>query len=136
MKLQMTPVFPAGVVGAGGITVTVTNGVYTISLSSSAEPVIVAGDAVIAPLTGTLAVIRNNPVATTLLLPDVTLQQSIPLRIIDWSTNVIDHTITLTAFGAQSIMRQPTWPIASNAVQLGSLTLYPSVNLNGWYLAP
>lgn len=135
MKLQMTPGFPADVRGVGRITATTANGVVTISIGAG-EPTIVNGDATIAPLTVAIAIVRNNPAATALQLPDLALQQGVPLSIIDWSTNVVNHTITLTPFGAQTIMRQPTWPILSNAVQLGSLTLYPSTALNGWFLAP
>lgn len=132
MKLQMTPQFPASVVGIGGIVVTVANGVYTFSFAGI-EPTIVTADASIAAKTPAIAVQRNNPVVTNLLLPSVALQAGFPLHIIDWSTNVVNHQILLTPAVGQTIMAGASWSIFSGAGQLGSARLYPSTVLNGWY---
>lgn len=133
MKLQLTPVFGGLVVGTGGIVVSYTNGTYTFSLSGQA-PITVSGDAAIAALTQAVAVTRNNPVTTNLQLPDVNLQNGIPLFIFDWSTNVVNHQINLTPFAGQTIMRQLTWPIFSAGAALGWAALRPASNLSGWFL--
>lgn len=135
MKLQLTPRFPVSVVGTAPIVVTKANGIVTISFGA-AEPVVFTVDGAVVAGTGAVAITKNNPVTTNLQLPNVALQGSIPLHIIDWSTNVVNHQINLTPFGAQTIMRALTWQFFSNAAQLGSLTLYPSISLNGWFLAP
>lgn len=135
MKLQLTPRFPAQVVGVSPIVVSTANGIVTISYGA-VEPIIFNADGTIANATGAAAVVRNNPGITNLTLPDVGNQRSIPLRIVDWSTNVANHQILLIPFGAQTIKRQANYSIYSNAAELGSATLYPSLVLNGWYLAP
>lgn len=88
--------------------------------------------------TGTtlLAIQRASPVATTLQLPSVASQGGRLLRIVDWSTAVAGHTITITPAGADTIMQQPTWKLLSTAVQLSGIALLPSSDLNGWVIAP
>jgi hypothetical protein len=49
---------------------------------------------------------------------------------------VTDHAVTLTLNGPEKIMKAATCQIFSSAAQLGSLTLYPSIDLTGWYIAP
>lgn len=101
------------------------------------EPTIVASaSAPIVAGTAAVAVQRASPAATALTLPSVLAQDGIPLRIIDWSTSVTDHAITMTPDGSETIMRAATWSVFSNSAQLGSITLYPSTTLNGWYIAP
>lgn len=111
---------------------------YDTALTNSIpkEPTVVTtASAVIPAGTGAVAVQRAGPATTGLTLPSVTAQDGVPLSIVDWSTAVTDHTITLTPDGAETIMKAATWPIYSNAASLGSLTLYPSTVLNGWYIA-
>lgn len=92
---------------------------------------------VVAAGTAAIAIQRVAPTATGIQLPSVTAQDGIPLHIIDWSTGIAaDHVITITPDGAETIMQDPTWPVYSTATQLGSVTLYPSTTLNGWYIAP
>lgn len=86
--------------------------------------------------TPAVAVNRAAPAATAITLPAVANQSTLPLSIFDWSTAVTAHTITLTTAGADTIMRQSSWQILSNSTSLGSLTLYPSTTLGGWYIAP
>lgn len=133
MKLQLTPVFGGIVVGTGGISVSYANGTYTFSLEGAA-PITVAGDAAVAAETTAIAVVRNNPVLTILTLPTVASQKGKPLSIFDWSTNVVNHEIRLIPSGAELIMRQAQWSIASAGAILGSLTLMPAANLAGWYV--
>lgn len=112
---------------------------YDAALTNSLpkEPQVVSGaSATIAAGTAAVAVQRAAPATTGLTLPAVADQDGVPLRIVDWSSAVTDHTITLTPDGAETIMQAATWAIYSNAAQLGSLTLYPSTVLNGWYIAP
>lgn len=102
------------------------------------EPVSVAGGGTINITAKTSALaITGSALTTTLVnLPSVSAQGSIPLRIVDWSTSISGHTITLVANGAETIMHASTWPIYSNSVQATTITLYPSTALSGWYTAP
>lgn len=97
---------------------------------------VTGGSSIIVAGTAAVAIERNAPATTTLTLPAVADQDGVPLRIIDWSTAVVDHAITITPNGVETIMRQATWPIYSTAISLASVTLYPSTELNGWYIAP
>lgn len=155
LKLKTRTLFPALVTALSPLGI-VKNGIaYEFSLSINAlrasldpiyapieffsGPVVVTGaNAAVAARTRAVAVNRIAPSATGLTLPKVAEQNGMPLSIIDWSTSVTDHTITLTPDAANTggIMRAATWPIYSNAASLGSLTLYPSTVLNGWYIAP
>lgn len=83
-----------------------------------------------------IAVVRVAPSTTTIFLPAVLAQGGIPLRVFDWSSSVTDHVLTITPHGTETIMRQSTWPLYSNASNLASVLLTPSVTLGGWYIAP
>lgn len=91
---------------------------------------------VVNDITTLFAIQRAAPAATVLTLPSVAVRNGDPLHIVDWSTAVVNHEITLDPSGAETIMRAATWPVYSNAAQLGSVTLYPSIDLNGWVIAP
>lgn len=80
------------------------------------------------------AVQRNAPAATALVLPNLTNQFATArkLQITDFSTNVVNHTMTLTTPDGATIMAQNTFEILSNDAQLGSVTLTPSLDLNSW----
>ena len=102
-----------------------------------AEPIIITtASASVASGTAAIAIQRTAPTATDLTLPAVASRSGVPLHIVDWSSSVVDHTITLTPAGTEKIMQAATWKLFSNPASLGSLTLYPSVTLNGWYIAP
>lgn len=97
----------------------------------------VAGAAgVVGANTSLLAIQRANPAATALTLPSVTTRFGKALQLVDWSTAVANHTVTITPAGAETIMLQPSWQILSTAVQLAGVTLRPSTDLNGWVIAP
>lgn len=98
------------------------------------EPIIITVDGSIAAKTAAVSVQKTSPTTTALALPSVANQNGVPLTVFDWSTSVTGHTITLTPSGTETIMRAATWDIYSNSAQLGSLTLYPSTTLNGWYI--
>lgn len=91
---------------------------------------------VIPALTPAVAIVRAAPVTTALTLPPVASQAGVPMHIFDWSSAVTGHTITITPNGAETIMLASSWQIFSNSAQLGSMTLYPSTTLSGWYIAP
>lgn len=90
----------------------------------------------ILPATTLLAIERNGPTATALALPSVTTRENTPLQFVDWSELFGDHTITFAADGAETVMKRPTFQAVSTPDQLQGLTLYPSIDLNGWVVAP
>lgn len=90
---------------------------------------------IISPGTSLLAIQRAAPAATTITLPAIAAQGSKPIQIVDWSTAVAAHAITITP-ATGTIMRQPSWSLLSTADQLSGVTLYPSPDLNGWVIAP
>lgn len=85
-----------------------------------------------------LAVQRAAPSATALVLPTLAGQwlTGRPLKIVDWSTTVTNHMVTITAPDGATIMRQPAWTLLSTADQLAGITLHPAPELNGWIIAP
>ena len=107
----------------------------TNSIPKEPTQVTTSSDTVAAGMAA-VAINRVAPTATAITLPAVAAQDGIPLRVVDWSTSVTEHTITITPDGSETIMRAASWDIISNSVQLASLTLYPSTTLGGWYIAP
>lgn len=95
-------------------------------------------DAAGSALAGTtlLAIRRAAPAATTVQLPSIASQGGKPLKIVDWSTSVATHDITLKAAGGETVMRQTSWQLFSTADQLAGVTLHPSLDLNAWIIAP
>lgn len=100
------------------------------------EPRVVTGDFVVGAADVTIAIQKVAPAATGGTLPTVASRNGLPVSVVDWSSAVVGHTITLTPNGAETIMGQATWTLFSNAANLASLTLWPSVTLNGWYMKP
>lgn len=86
--------------------------------------------------TSLLAVQRVAPAATALTLPSVASRSGKALQIVDWSTAVAAHTLNVTPAGAETIMLKPSWQLLSTSDQLAGLTLFPSIDLNGWVIAP
>ena len=84
---------------------------------------------------GSIAIVRTAPAATTINLPTVASRNGAPLPISDWSTSVTEHTITIDPAGVETIQGLATIQIISTASQLASITLYPSTDLNGWFVA-
>lgn len=83
-----------------------------------------------------LAVQRTTPVVTALLLPAIIGRHARPLRIADWSAGVSEHAIALSTPDGSTIMRRATWVLNSTLDQLAGVTLHPSIDLNGWVIAP
>lgn len=85
-----------------------------------------------------IAVQRAAPSVTVLMLPTLLgqWQTGRALKIVDWSTDVVEHTIALTTPDGATIMQQTSWQLFSSADQLAGITLSPSPNLNGWVITP
>lgn len=84
-----------------------------------------------------LAVQRVAPAATVLTLPPLGLRNNVPLRIVDFSSSVTNHLITLNPFEiGVTIMRRTSWGLYSTEEQLAGITLHPSTDLNAWVITP
>lgn len=96
-----------------------------------------AADSILAGTT-LLAVQRDNPVTTSLILPGLGAQWATgkPVQIVDFSTNVVNHTIQITTPDGATIMQLAQWSLLSTAVQLSGIMLTPSPDLNSWVIAP
>lgn len=160
LKLRVASRIPARLLATSPILLDTTGGIYTFSLDINAvedsllplliaslaaefvlindvKQVVTASSGTIADDTTLLSVERAAPSTTALALPSVLdVIDGHRISIIDWSTSVTDHAITLTADGSETIMKAATWPIYSNAAQLGSLSIRANQALNGWYIAP
>lgn len=112
-------------------TALLTPGGYAFQSAAAANNVVNAG-------TSILAVQRAAPAATALILPNLAAQwlTGRPLKIVDWSTGVALHTISITTPDGSTIMRQASWQLLSNAVQLTGVMLHAVPDLNGWVIAP
>lgn len=104
----------------------------------SFQSVAVAGPVNILAGTTLLAVQRDNPVTTSLVLPGLGAQWATgkPVQVVDFSTNVVNHTIQITTPDGATIMQLAQWSLLSTAVQLSGITLWPSPDLNSWVIAP
>lgn len=88
--------------------------------------------------TSILAIQRDAPAATALTLPNLAAQfvTRRPLKIVDFSTNVVNHAISLATPDGATIMRSAGWEIISTPDQLAGVMLQPSPDLNAWIIAP
>jgi len=86
--------------------------------------------------TSLLAIRRVAPLTTTVTLPTLASQRAKALQVVDWSTNVANHVVTIMPSGGATIMQLAQWQFLSTAVSLGGITFYPSADLNGWVIAP
>lgn len=104
---------------------------YSFQSAPSPSNIIVAG-------TSLLAVQRAGPTATSLVLPNLAQQwtSANKLQIVDFSTGVTDHTITLTTPDGATIMQKTSWQLHSVTDQLSGVMLQPSPDLNSWVIAP
>lgn len=130
MKLQLTPQFPAGVVGANGIVVTVVNGVYTISLGAISTTVVTETGAI---STSAVEVQANAGAPITLFLPLAAAwaaaggRSGLPLSIFDISGAASAHNITIAFSGGETVDGLATLTIASD---YGGFRLRPKSG--GW----
>lgn len=90
------------------------------------------------PGTSLCAVVRAGPAATALTLPTLAGQFATgkKLQIVDFSTGVTAHTITITTPDGSTIMQQGAWALFSNDASLAGVTLTPSPDLNAWVITP
>jgi len=93
---------------------------------------------VVIPGTSLLAIQRTSPVATALVLPNLAQQFAIArkLQIVDFSSTITNHAITLTTPDGATIMRRASLVMHSTADSLASVMLTPSPDLNSWIIAP
>lgn len=99
-------------------------------------PVVVSGaSATVAATTSVIVIQRAAPAATALTLGPVAARLGLPLLIIDLSTGVTAHTITVTPDGAETISLNATLVMVSTAASLTHAELNPSTALSGWYVA-
>ena len=99
---------------------------------------VAVGAANITAGTTLLAVQRAAPVTTALTLPTLAAQfaSGKELRIVDFSTAVANHAITLSVPDTATIMQSAAWQLLSTPDQLAGITLTPSPDLNAWVIAP
>lgn len=88
--------------------------------------------------TSLLAIQRAAPAATAITLPSLVAQAASgnKLQIVDFSTGVTNHAITLTTPDGATIMQLNSWQLHSTADQLAGTTLTPSTDLNAWIITP
>lgn len=84
------------------------------------------------------AVQRVAPAATSVVLPNLAIYHAtgLKLQVVDFSTGVVNHIITLTTPDGATIMQRAAWELGSNAAQLSGVTLTASPELNSWVIAP
>jgi|SRR5579872_3104779 len=84
------------------------------------------------------AVQRAAPVATAIVLPTLASQFNAgkDLSIIDFSTGVVNHAITITPSDSSTIMQNASLELLSTANQLAGVKLKASPDLNSWVIAP
>lgn len=130
MKLQMTPRFPALVIGAGNITVTLLNGVYTIS--DQAVPVLriitAAGPVTVEPADNVIALNKAVGEATQVLLPPAASRNGLELIVKDLKGDAAANNITVVPTGVEVIDIIHTSDVLD--VNLGARTYRPIAN--GW----
>lgn len=97
---------------------------------------VAVANASILPGTTLCAVQRIAPVTTALVLPVLGAQwaRGVPLRIADFSTALVAHTIALTTPDGATIMGAANWALLSTADSRASAELYASPDLNAWVL--
>lgn len=88
--------------------------------------------------TSLLAVQRAAPAATALVMPNLAAQFNFgrDVSVIDFSTGVANHVITITTPDGTTIMQGASWQLLSTANQLAGIRLKPSPDLNAWIIAP
>lgn len=84
------------------------------------------------------AVQRAAPANTAVQLPTIAAQYLTQkdIVLVDYSTAVVNHTITLLPVGGATIMQLPTWQFVSTADFLSRVRLRPSPDLNSWVMIP
>jgi len=104
---------------------------YSFQSASAASTAILVG-------TTLLAVQRVAPAATILTLPNLAAQWATGrrLQIVDFSTGVVAHTITVASPDGSTIMQRASWQLRSTADSLAGFALQPSPDLNAWVIAP
>lgn len=102
------------------------------SVTSEVYQQVTTGSANINGGTTLLAIKRSAPAVTTLQLPALADRVGGLLRVVDWSTSIVEHGISFTTPDGASIMRQSGFAAWSTPDQRAALSFYPSTDLNGW----
>ncbi len=104
---------------------------YSFQTLSSAAGVVLPG-------TSLFAIQRLGPLATAVVLPSLTAQfvTGRKLQLVDFSTAIAEHTITLSTPDDATIMQEEIWQLFSTPDQLAGVMLQPSPELNAWIIAP
>lgn len=96
---------------------------------------------IILPGVSLAAIQRVAPVNTAVQLPTIAAQflTQKDILLVDYSTAVANHTITLSTPDGAAIMQiasPPGWQLLSTAAYLSRVRLRPSPDLNAWVLIP
>lgn len=105
-----------------------------------AEPriITVAGTVTVAADKAIVAKLAS-PGVLTINLPPVANRNGVPLHLSDFAGNADASVIVPDGSNSpgETIMSVTSWPLTSNGAGMGwAVTLWPSVDLNGWYIAP
>lgn len=83
-----------------------------------------------------LVILRDNPVTTDINFRSVLANPRRPIAIIDWSTNVVEHSIRLNPFAGETIMKEALWTLVSTAVARAAMNLFPVEEYLSWMNTP
>lgn len=90
--------------------------------------------------TSVLAIQRAAPAATSIILPNLGAQwaqaPTQKLQIVDFSTGVVAHNITIATADGSTVMQGANLHIFSTADQLAGVSLQPVPALNAWIVTP
>ena len=98
--------------------------------------IVTSGSVTIGVSDGLLLLNKGSPGATVVTLPPVSYRNNLALKFADIGGNAGD--VTFTPNGSEKIMGLSSMTAVSNGQGAGmaaSGTLYPSTDINGWYLA-
>lgn len=116
---------------------------FAVVLSGYSFQSAVAANNNIAVGTTILAVQRDNgniATATALVLPNLGAQWALyptrKLQIVDFSTNILSHDITISTADGSTIMQRNNFQIFSTPDQLAGISLLPVPDLNAWVITP
>lgn len=99
---------------------------------------VAASSALVVAGTSLLAIQRVSPVTTALTLPNLAQQfaSGRKLQIVDFSTAIVRHAITLLTPDGATIMQRSSFNMLSTPDSLAGVMLTPSPDLNSWIIAP
>lgn len=107
-----------------------------LSPASNIFQSLAAANNIINPGVSLAAVQRAAPANTAVQLPTVAAQVLTQKDIVlaDYSTGVVNHTITLSTPDGATINQSAGWQLLSTAASLACVRLRPSIDLDSWVL--